>query len=155
MAPDGILYAVDPFPIGRLRLSFQQRIAHAEVSRVPNGTVQWNRKTGVQSARDLEPALAGLVDFIFIDGDHSYEGLKSDWEAWRTLVAPAGIVAVHDSRSTPARPIDEAGSVKFTQERILIDADFAVCDQVDSMTGLRKTAVETRNAAAKFSVLSE
>lgn len=149
MAPDGSLYAVDPFPVGRLGVSFQQRIARAEVGRVRKGTVHWIRKTGVQSARELEPTLAGRVDFLFIDGDHSYEGLKGDWEAWRKLIRPGGIVAVHDSRSTPARPIDSAGSVRFTQERILTDLEFAVCDEVDSLTVLRKTA---RVAALSASV---
>lgn len=36
------------------------------------------------------------VDFLFLDGDHSYAGVKSDWEMYRPLVRPGGLVAVHD-----------------------------------------------------------
>jgi predicted O-methyltransferase YrrM len=41
--------------------------------------------------------LAGRsVDLLFIDGDHSYEGAKSDFLRYRSLVRPGGIVAFHD-----------------------------------------------------------
>ena len=133
MDPRGVLSAVDPFPIGRLGFSVQQRIAQHEVASVSNGRVDWLRTTGAAAARDHRP-----VDFVFIDGDHSEEGLLDDWRAWSPLVEPGGIVALHDSRSTPERPIDEAGSVKVTNEVILRDERFDVVDTVDSLTVLQK-----------------
>lgn len=133
MDPTGVLSAVDPFPVGRLGFSVQQHIAHREVGAVTNGQVAWLRTTGAAAARDHAP-----VDFVFIDGDHSEEGLLADWRAWRTLVEPGGIVALHDSRSTPERPIDDAGSVKVTNEVILRDRQFALLDAVDSLTVLQK-----------------
>lgn len=36
------------------------------------------------------------VDFIFIDGDHKYESVKSDFEKYVDLVRPGGLVAFHD-----------------------------------------------------------
>lgn len=36
------------------------------------------------------------LDFLFIDGDHSYEGVKCDWEMYSPLVRPRGVVAFHD-----------------------------------------------------------
>ena len=36
------------------------------------------------------------IDFLFIDGDHSYEGVKADFEMYSTLVKSGGIVAFHD-----------------------------------------------------------
>ncbi len=36
------------------------------------------------------------VDFLFIDGDHRYEGVKADYDNFRPLVRPGGIVAFHD-----------------------------------------------------------
>jgi len=38
----------------------------------------------------------GLIDMIFIDGDHSYEGCSGDIEAWHNHVKPGGIIAIHD-----------------------------------------------------------
>lgn len=37
-----------------------------------------------------------LVDMVFIDADHSYEGCKGDIEAWLPNIKPGGILAVHD-----------------------------------------------------------
>lgn len=35
-------------------------------------------------------------DFIFIDGDHSYNGVKKDYELYSKLVKTGGIIAFHD-----------------------------------------------------------
>jgi predicted O-methyltransferase YrrM len=35
-------------------------------------------------------------DFIFIDGDHSYEGVKRDFELYKELLSPRGYIAFHD-----------------------------------------------------------
>lgn len=41
--------------------------------------------------------LAGKkIDFLFIDGDHTYEGVKRDWEMYSPLVREGGLVAFHD-----------------------------------------------------------
>jgi predicted O-methyltransferase YrrM len=130
-----VLTAVDPFPVGRLGFSVQQEIAHREVGAVVNGRVAWLRTTGPDAARSHD-----RVDFIFIDGDHSEQGLLADWRAWSPLVEPGGIVALHDSRSTPERRIDDAGSVKVTNDVILRDGRFTVVDTVDSLTVLQRQA---------------
>ncbi len=36
------------------------------------------------------------IDVLFIDGDHSYGGVRADWEMYGPLVAPDGLVAFHD-----------------------------------------------------------
>lgn len=44
-----------------------------------------------------EDILAGRrLDILFIDGDHTYEGAKSDFELWSPLVRPGGYVVLHD-----------------------------------------------------------
>ena len=52
------------------------------------------------------------VDFLFIDGDHTYEGVKQDWEMYSPLVRPGGLVAFHDI----------AGNYDDTQVKSLWDA---------------------------------
>lgn len=37
------------------------------------------------------------LDLLFIDGDHSYEGVKADWEAYKHFLRPSSIVVFHDS----------------------------------------------------------
>jgi len=36
------------------------------------------------------------IDLLFIDGDHTYEGVKKDWEMYSPLVKDGGIVVFHD-----------------------------------------------------------
>lgn len=42
-----------------------------------------------------------LVDFLFIDGDHSYEGVKADFETYSSIVRPDGLIAFHDISHHP------------------------------------------------------
>lgn len=45
----------------------------------------------------LKGVLGGRsVDFLFIDGDHTYEGVKRDFETYRSLVRPGGMIGFHD-----------------------------------------------------------
>lgn len=45
----------------------------------------------------LKNLLAGdTIDFLFIDGDHTYKGVKRDWTMYSPLVAFDGFVAFHD-----------------------------------------------------------
>lgn len=41
------------------------------------------------------------LDFLFIDGDHSYEGVKKDFEMYSSLVRPGGVIAFHDIVAHP------------------------------------------------------
>ena len=36
------------------------------------------------------------IDFLFIDGDHSYEGVREDYQMYSKLVKRGGIIAFHD-----------------------------------------------------------
>ncbi|QIL21422.1 class I SAM-dependent methyltransferase [Thermomonas sp. HDW16] len=39
---------------------------------------------------------ADKIDLLFIDGDHSYEEVLQDWRAYAPMMAPGGVVAMHD-----------------------------------------------------------
>jgi hypothetical protein len=138
MAPDGILYAVDPFEAGRLGFSMQRVIAKREVGRAVGGAVKWIR---LPSSLAAEHVLAeGPVDFVFIDGDHSYDGLALDWSTWSPGVASRGLIALHDSVSSKDRNIDEAGSVLYTRKHVSRDRRFDHVGTVDTLTLWRRRA---------------
>lgn len=42
-----------------------------------------------------------LADILFIDGDHSAEGTAQDFNDYKSLVRPGGLVAFHDIVDTP------------------------------------------------------
>jgi hypothetical protein len=39
------------------------------------------------------------IDYLHIDGDHSYEGVKRDFELYSTIMNPNGIISIHDTDS--------------------------------------------------------
>jgi len=54
------------------------------------------------------------IDFLFIDGDHSYEGVKRDFEMYAPLVVKGGIIAFHDI--VPHPPVLGCEVSKFWNE---------------------------------------
>jgi cephalosporin hydroxylase len=63
------------------------------------------------------------LEFLFIDGDHSYEGVRRDYEMYGPLVKPNGLIAFHDIEFCPdvQRFWDEVKVGKQTQE--LLEGD--------------------------------
>ncbi len=55
----------------------------------------------LDEVRDL---LGGQVDLLFIDGDHTLDGVKSDYEMYSPLVRDGGIVGFHDILTHPNMP---------------------------------------------------
>jgi predicted O-methyltransferase YrrM len=44
------------------------------------------------------------IDFLFIDGDHTYAGVKQDFELYSPLVSKDGLIALHDIAPRPDEP---------------------------------------------------
>lgn len=69
----------------------------------------------IELAREFGP-----YDFIFIDADHRYGSVKADWENYRDMVAPGGVLAFHDTN----HPENDADyGVKQLWEEITSDTD--------------------------------
>lgn len=105
MASEGVLYAVDPFPSGKLGFNIDELIARHTVNQSTNGAVEFVKMTGAEAAKRHIEMRFPPIDFIFIDGDHSWSGIHADWTNWSPLLMTHGIVALHDSRSYPGREV--------------------------------------------------
>ncbi len=58
--------------------------------------IRWH----IARSQDVGRAWTGPpVDLVFIDGDHSPEACREDWEVWNQHVRPGGVVAFHDARA--------------------------------------------------------
>jgi predicted O-methyltransferase YrrM len=134
MDPSGTITGIDPHPAGRLGVSFERWIALREVARYPRGRVVLLRRWSHEAAVSWSTP----IDFLFIDGDHSWAGINRDWCDWSRHVVPGGAVALHDSRSVPGRP--DLDSVRYTREVILVDPRFRLMDTVESLTVLERMA---------------
>ena len=55
------------------------------------------------------------IDFLFIDGDHSYDGVKKDFSDYSGFVKKGGIIGFHDI-SVSKLPENVCGVVKFWNE---------------------------------------
>jgi predicted O-methyltransferase YrrM len=132
MAPDGVVTGIDRHPPGRLRVSFERLFAKHELARHPRGQAVLLREWSHDAARHwTEP-----IDFLFIDGDHSWTGIERDWQDWTSYLVPGGLAALHDSRPMPDREVPD--SVRFTNDVVLHDPRFAVVDAVDSLPVLER-----------------
>ena len=61
---------------------------------------------------------AGRVDFAFVDGDHSYRGLKQDIFLTKELLRPGGVMVLHDTAAV--------GDCKKVFDELLFSGDFTL-----------------------------
>jgi len=71
------------------------------------------RKAGVSEhveihkaySTDVSPGWKREIRFLWIDGDHTYEGAKSDFDGFFPFLASGGVVAFHDALNNFSGPI--------------------------------------------------
>jgi predicted O-methyltransferase YrrM len=137
MSPDATLYAVDPFPKGRLGFSIPRFVARREVGQVRKGRVVWLRETGEAAAKMEIMRAPPTIDFVFVDNAQTYEGLRAEWEAWTPVLAAGGVIALHDARPG-AEGLPEQTSEIYARDVIRRDARFTIVDEVDTLMVLEK-----------------
>lgn len=144
---NGHVYAVDTFKGSREALdhyrsverfggdtlsAFQQRIAAAGVGG------QVDVLVGLTS--EMVHAYCGLaIRVLFIDADHSYEGVRRDFELWSPLVAPGGLIIFHDYVGAP-------GVTRFVDTQVISNGDYesAPGHVVENVFAVTKKAVHPR-----------
>jgi cephalosporin hydroxylase len=104
-APDAHLLAIDTKPVGRLGMwspfSLVRRAFAVGSQRV---TLLMDSDSHSETTRQRIAALLDgrAVDFLFIHGDHSCEGVWQDFKTYSPFVAPGGLIAFHDISQNPA-----------------------------------------------------
>lgn len=73
---------------GSLRERFERNLASA-------GVADWVRVLG-EGSPDAAKSWSHPIRLLFIDGDHSYEASRADYEAWSPWLVEGGVVAFHD-----------------------------------------------------------
>jgi predicted O-methyltransferase YrrM len=137
MSHEATLYAVDPFPKGRLGFSIPRLVARREVRQVPKGRVIWVRQTGEAAARMAMMHDQPPIDFVFIDNAQTYDHLRVEWEAWSPVVGAGGIIALHDTRPGPDGAPLQTSEI-YAREVVRKDARFTTVDEVDTLTVLHR-----------------
>ena len=133
LPPGGTLYCVDPYP-GDVAI---QQIALRTLERAgQTSRIRMVRTDSAGAVAHLPPQ----VDFFFVDGDHSYEGLAADWKIVRQLLKPGGIAAFHDTARAPEAMVHSVGSIRFFEEVIALDPEFTHLETARSLNVIRRNA---------------
>lgn len=97
---DAVIVSVD-LPRGRFGGGYPEcRVPFYESFAQPNQTLHLMRADS-HAPQSVERVRAlfnnEAIDFIFIDGDHTYEGVKTDFDRYAPLVRVGGLIAFHDT----------------------------------------------------------
>lgn len=76
------------------------------------------------------------VDFLFIDGDHTYEGVKRDFELYSTLTSTQSIIAFHDIVSDKSDNPDHFVSVFWNEIKKSYPSSEYISDKHQSKLGI-------------------
>lgn len=141
LEPDAELHLIDPFgehgwalPAGwGATEGASRRVVDRARRRHHGPQVTWHVDYSAAVAASWE----GAVDLVFIDGDHSEDGVRADWEGWNGFVEPGGAVVFHDARLSqqggrglpgPTAVVDGLfrGAGAVTGWRVVVEADRTV-----------------------------
>ncbi len=106
LPPDGSLYCIDSFkPFHCIPPVISSSEEGEEICKqfitnmddlISSGKVSLLRVSSLQAAMTINKRMTGWVDFLFIDGDHSYQAVMNDITIWLPLMAKSGIISGHD-----------------------------------------------------------
>jgi len=61
------------------------------------------------------------IDMLFIDADHSYEGVKLDFDSWYPFVRKGGIIAFHDYSTTWSGVVKLIDEIEQSEDLKFVD----------------------------------
>jgi SAM-dependent methyltransferase len=77
----------------------------------------------LQAAKEFEDQ---SVDYVFIDGDHSYEAVRDEIKAWLPKIRPGGYIMGHDYKHLRFPGVTQAVHERFQDVNELDDYVWAV-----------------------------
>ena len=136
LTPEGLLYCVDPWPetrVGQNNPCWSICQRHLQRSGVSN-RIRFLRGY----SRDMAPQMPDQLDFAFIDGDHSWDGIHTDWTIVSEKLRAGGVVCLHDSVTPAGEDWRRLDSCLYFEQRIRQDSRFSLIEVVHSLVVLRR-----------------
>jgi len=142
LPPDAELHLIDPFVdesgsslnFGWRANPIATRLAVRRAARRAAGPqIRWHIARSQEVGRSWT---AGPVDVLFIDGDHSYDGCREDWDVWHPHIRSGGVIAFHDARG----PRGSAGPTRVVAElfREREPWEWRIVAEVDRIVAVRR-----------------
>ena len=138
-APNAMIYLIDPFQNTNSfpYINFTRLVAHRYVASCRNANVSWLEDYSFNVSKNWQDS----IDFLFIDGDHSYNGCLQDWMEWSPFIVKNGIVAFHDGRIfSDGWTTEETGSVRVVNELFKSgnNPNWRIVNEVDSLVVIQR-----------------
>lgn len=135
LSADGKLYCVDPWELHHGKENPSWTICRRELRR----SRQLSRVVFLQGfSQDMEERFPAGIDFMFVDGDHTYEGIERDWAIVLRKLSPGGIICLHDTTRPAVGQFPDHASVKFFNEHIRHHPEFEWLECCRTMNVLRR-----------------
>jgi predicted O-methyltransferase YrrM len=130
----GRLHAIDPFDAagepGSAEIYARERSERPLREQFEANTAPFARDIAIHQAYSREVATAfPSIDFLLIDGDHSIEGAKYDFDTFAPCIVSGGYVAFHDYYAH--RP--ELGPTWVVENIVKPGGRFTPCELADSL----------------------
>ncbi|MGH7772394.1 MAG: class I SAM-dependent methyltransferase [Candidatus Binatia bacterium] len=136
------VYAVDPHtPDGSSERDFRENIKKAGVESIVVPMVM--------ASIEVLQGWDKPIGLLWVDGDHKYRGVQSDFFGWYPHVVPGGVIALHDT-------LNRRGVRKFVQRhirRLARQHRVDVLGQVDEILAVKKVQPLSGYSRAKRSLI--
>lgn len=133
-------YGQDRDPYTGARITVERATGNLGIAQVP--VAKYRLLVGFSTEAEIVgQASDRTYGLVFIDGDHSYEGVKFDFETYAGLVAPGGYVMI-DDYGAPAWP----GVTKFVDELTIAATEFEYVGTFRRTAVLRRPSSPTQSA---------
>jgi hypothetical protein len=139
------LHLVDPFvdesgwalPAGARATPLATRLSVRRAARRHGPAIHWH----IARSQDVGRAWTeGEVDLVVVDGDHSPEGCREDFEVWSPHVSALGAIAFHDARDGRAGGRGSIGPTSVVDELFRRGGapGWAIGAEVDSLVVVKR-----------------
>jgi MMP 1-O-methyltransferase len=144
MDPSATLHLIDSYEGNALLFGWKgterstRRVMERATRERGGPRVEWH----IARSATVAEGWSAPIDLLFIDGDHSEEGTRGDWEAFSPHVVPGGVVIFHDARVGQPR-----GGVAGPGPTIVVDSlfrgaaalrDWRIVEEVDSSVAVER-----------------
>lgn len=142
LGPGAELHLIDPFGHhpdalrpgwGAIEAATRRVVGRA--CRGGGPAVSWHVAFSAEVARYWN---GGEVDLLFVDGDHSEQGVRTDWELWAPHVGPGGVVLFHDARAGRRGGVGLPGPTAVVDRLVRTTEGWDVVEEVDAAVAVRR-----------------
>jgi len=91
-------------------------------------------KAIVDNSKSASKKINSEIDFLFIDGSHTFESARNDYESWKNKIRTGGILSIHDIYDSE---LEGGQAPREIYEKAMTEG-FKLVKRVNSLVALKK-----------------